>query len=139
MTEKTKKLIAMGKAIPWREIITQKAVWVIAGIALEIGASDFYAAPAASALLAGVSGKKAWFVLAGGILGAIVHGFPAALTSIAAMAIVLAARIIPDLNKVTLRAAERFAAAAGACFFSRIAEAEQTTDFFTVIIAGLCA
>ena len=139
MTEKTKKLIAMGKAVPWKEIITQKAVWVIAGIALEIGASDLYAAPAASALLAGVSGKKTWLVLAGGILGALVHGFPTALTSIAAMAIVLAARIIPDLNKIKLRAFERSAAAAGACFFSRIAEAEQTTDFFTVVIAGLCA
>ncbi|MCH5204627.1 MAG: SpoIIE family protein phosphatase [Oscillospiraceae bacterium] len=139
MTEKTKKIVAMGKAVPWREIITQKAVWVIAGFALEIGASDFYAAPAASALLAGVSGKRVWYVLAGGILGALLHGFPTALTSIAAMAIVLAARIIPDLNRVPLRAAERFAAAAGACFFSRIAEAEQTTDVFAMIIAGLCA
>lgn len=139
MTEKTNKIIAAGKAIPWREIIEQKAVWVVAGIALELGASDLYAAPAASALLAGVSGTKAWFVLAGGILGALIHGFPAALISIAAMAVVLAARIIPDLNKVGLRAGERFAAAAGACFFSRIAEAEQTTDVFAMIIAGLCA
>lgn len=139
MTEKTKSIADMGKAIPWREIIAQKGVWVIAGLTLEIGASDLSAAPAASALLAGVSGKRAWYVLAGGIVGALIHGFPAALTSIAAMAIVLAARIIPDLNKPLLRAGERFAAAAGACFFSRVAEIEQTTDFFAVVIAGLCA
>ncbi len=139
MTEKAKKLFDMGKALPWREIITQRAVWIIAGTALELGASDFSAAPAASALLAGVSGKKMWYVLAGGVFGALLHGFPTALTSIAAMAIVLAARMIPDLNNIFLRTAERSAAAAGACFFSRIAEAEHTTDFMTMLTAALCS
>lgn len=139
MTEKVKKLFAWGKTFHWKEFAVQKAVWIFAGLALEIGASDFSAAPAASALLAGVSGNKSWFVLAGGFFGALLHGFPTALTSIAAMTIVLAARIIPDLGKPALRAAERFAAAAGACFFSRIAEASQTTDFLVMVISALCS
>lgn len=132
------KIRAFQKTVPWRRI-AEKAGWISAGIALELGASDFSAAPAASALLAGVSGEKMWYVLAGGLFGALLHGFPTALTSVAAMAIVLAARIIPDFNKPAVRAAERFAAAAGACFFSRIAEATQTTDFMIMVIAAICS
>lgn len=139
MTEKTKKLFTWGKDFVRKEIFTQKALWAAAGLALEIGADNFSAAPAASALLAGVSGNRMWYVLAGGIIGALLHGFPTAFTSLAAMAIVLAARIIPDFGKTYLRAAERFAAAMGACFFSRIAEVNGTTDFFSMVTAALCA
>ena len=137
MTEKTKRLFSLGKKEEWFAL--KKAVWVFAGIALETGASDLSAAPAAYALLAGVSGAKTWYVLAGGILGAVIHGFPAAFTSIAAMAIVLAARMLPDLKRVSVRAVERFFAAAGACFFSRVTLAESTADFLMTIVAAVCA
>lgn len=139
MTEKTKKLFSWGKDFVRKEIFTQKALWALAGLALELGADNFSAAPAASALLAGVSGNRMWYVLAGGIIGALLHGFPAAFTSLAAMAIVLCARIIPDFGNTYLRAVLRFAAAMGACFFSRIAEVNVPTDFFGMVTAALCA
>lgn len=139
MTEKTKRLFSLGNKEEWKDFALKKAVWVFAGIALETGASDLSAAPAAYALLAGVSGAKTWYVLAGGILGAVIHGFPAAFTSIAAMAIVLAARMLPDLKRVSVRAVERFFAAAGACFFSRVTLAESTADFLAVAVAAVCA
>ncbi len=139
MTEKTKRLFSLGNKEEWKDFALKKAVWVFAGIALETGASDLSAAPAAYALLAGVSGVKTWYVLAGGILGAVIHGFPAAFISIAAMAIVLAARMLPDLKRVSVRAVERFFAAAGACFFSRVTLAESTSDFLAITVAAVCA
>lgn len=121
----------------WVYFAKNGAVWGILAFALELGGSSFSASPAAAALAAGLSGMGAICAFAGGAVGALIHGFPAALPGLGALAIVLAARIIPDLKNPKIRAAERCIAAGGAVLLSRIADAENTAQMLSVIVAAL--
>lgn len=143
---KTKRIKTVKRTVPiqrvnaflhWKEFLLENAVWALIGFGLELGASDFSAAPGAAALAAGLSGNRALFAMIGGILGALMHGFPNAVTGFAALAIVLAARILPDMHNPKLRAMLRFMAAATGVFFSRIARAANTAELLAVIVAAL--
>lgn len=151
MTEKTekatevKRIKKIRRTVPiqranalshWKEFILENAVWAAVGAGLELGTSDFSAAPGAAALAAGLSGNRALFAMIGGIIGALIHGFPGAIVGLAAMAIVLAARILPDFHHPKLRAAIRFMAAALGVFFSRIAQVTDAAELMAVIIAA---
>ena len=130
--------IKRGRAFPFiKELLADNVVWAVVGLGLELGASEFSAAPGAAALAAGLSGNRALFAILGGIIGALLHGFPSAVVGFAALAIVLAARVLPDMNSPKLRAAERFLGAAAGVFFSRIAAAANTTELLAVMIAAL--
>lgn len=118
-------------------LITENIAWTVVGLGLELGTSEFSAAPGAAALAAGLSGNRALFAMLGGVLGALLHGFPSAVIGLAALAIVLAARVLPDMNSPKLRAAERFLGAATGVFFSRIAAAADTSELLAVIVAAL--
>lgn len=139
MTEKAELFKRETDFSHWGEFVKENAVWAIMGLGAELGSSGLSAAPTAAALVAGLSGKRSLCAALGGVLGALLHGFPGALLGIAAVALVLAARIIPDLNNVRLRAAERFFAAAFAVFFARIAEAEDTSGLLLTIVTALAS
>ena len=137
MTEKT--ILFKGKKFfsHWWDFLRENAVWGVLGLLMELGASTFSAAPPAAALAAGLSGRRAVCAFVGGAIGALLHGFDGAVAGLAAIAIVFAARILPDLNNSKLRAAERFFAAGAAVFFSRAAEADEPSQLLAVIIAAL--
>lgn len=121
----------------WGDFVKENAVWALAGLCAELGASAFSAAPCAAALAAGLSGKRSVCAFLGGAAGALLHGFPGAFAGLAAMAIVFAARIVPDLNSSKLRAAERFFASGFAVVFSRIAEITTPSEMLFVTVAAL--
>lgn len=157
MTEKTKKLdgknvsavktaVKRGAAyLHWKELITENVIWGLAALLLEfgsggvLGTDSFSKAPGGAALAAGLSGNRGLFAMVGGAIGALLHGFPDAVTGLAAIAIVLAARILPDLHNPKIRAAERFLASGIAVFFSQIAQAVKPSDFLELIIASLAS
>ncbi len=151
MTEKTKKIGERGKApefkketlfFQWRELILENAGWFAAALLLEFGAGGVWkgsAAPGAAALAAGLSGNQGLFAMIGGAIGALLHGFPDAVTGLAAIAIVLAARILPDLHNSKVRAAERFIASGIAVFFSRIAQVSQPSELLALILAAFAS
>lgn len=123
----------------WGDFLKENAVWAVLGLAAELGSPGLSAAPAAAALVAGLSGKRCLCAALGGALGALLHGFPTAFLSLAAIAIVLAARVIPDLNNAKLRAGERFFAAAFAVFFAKISEAGDTSELLLIIVSALAS
>lgn len=121
------------------EFVKDNLIWSIAGFAMELGASSLSAAPSSSALAAGLSGGKCFSVLFGGIFGALLHGLPDGLINLSGMAIILAARLIPDMRNGKLRAALRALAAALACFFPRSAEVTEPSQLIFTIIAAVAA
>lgn len=121
----------------WRQFVREKAVWIVPALIAEAGSGAVTAAPGAAALAAGMSGERTLFIFIGGVIGAAVRGFPEALDGLAALAIVLAARLIPDLNKPKIRAAERFITAGLAVFLSRIASVTNAGQLLSTILASL--
>ena len=139
MTEKAAEFSRQTSARRWREFVKKDLIWAAAGFLTEIGSSALSAAPAAYALAAGLSRKRAVCVLFGAAAGALLHGFPAAFMGIAALIIAMAAKIIPDFNKPKIRAAIAFFSAGLACFFSRIAEMKSTSELLILVISTLTA
>lgn len=137
MTEKAALFKRETDFSHWGEFLRENAVWAFLGLGAELGSSGLSAAPTAAALAAGLSGRRSLCAAFGGAVGALLRGFPNAFIGLAALAIVLAARFIPDLNNAKLRAAERFFAAAFAVFFARIAEAGDTSELLVILIAAL--
>ncbi len=139
MAEKTAQIKRETLWTRVRSFLADYAVWALAGFALELGASAAGAAPGASALTAGLSGNKGFAAAAGGLFGAMLRGIPGCFMGAAALAIVLAARLIPDLNKLALRAGIRAVSAALACFFPRAAEITEPSALLFGIIASVTA
>ncbi len=139
MTEKVAEFSRQTSAHRWREFVKKDLVWAAAGLLMELGSSALSAAPAAFALVAGLSRKRSVSVLFGAAAGALLHGFPAAFIGLAALIIAMAAKIIPDFDKPKIRAAISFFSAALACFFSRIAETKSTSELLILVISALTA
>ncbi len=139
MTEKVAEFSRQTSAHRWREFVKKDLVWAAAGLLMELGSSVLSAAPAAFALVAGLSRKRSVSVLFGAAAGALLHGFPAAFIGLAALIIAMAAKIIPDFDKPKIRAAISFFSAALACFFSRIAETKSTSELLILVISALTA
>lgn len=121
------------------EFVKDNLIWTIAGFVMELAASSASAAPSSSALAAGLSGGKCFSVLFGGIFGALLHGLPDGLINLSGMAIILAARLIPDMRNSKIRAVLRALAAALACFFPRSAEVTEPSQLIFTVIAALAA
>ncbi|MGN0670634.1 MAG: SpoIIE family protein phosphatase [Oscillospiraceae bacterium] len=139
MTEKAAEFSRQTSAHRWREFVKKDLVWAAAGLLMELGSSALSAAPAAFALVAGLSRKRSVSVLFGAAAGALLHGFPAAFIGLAALIIAMAAKIIPDFDKPKIHAAISFFSAVLACFFSRIAEAKSTSELLILVISALTA
>lgn len=125
----------LKRITPKKELILASG-WGILALLMELGSSMLSAAPGAAALAAGLCGIPSLCAMAGGALGALLHGFPAGFAGLGAVGIVLAARLIPDFGKPKLRAAERAFAAVIAVFFSRVAEAADPAELLSVIVAA---
>ncbi len=112
-------------------------VWGAAGLLLELSSSQLSAAPTAAALAAGLSGGRCMSVVAGGILGALLHGVPDGLIGIAALVIILAARLLPNVRNVKACCAIRTVATVFAVFFSRCAEVHEPSELVLTFVAAL--
>lgn len=139
MTEKAAEFNRQTSALRRREFVRRDLVWAAAGALMELGSSALSTAPGAFALVAGLSRKRAVSVLFGAAAGALLHGFPSALLGLAALIIAIAAKIIPDFGKPKIRAALSFFSAVLACFFSRIAETQSTSELLVLVISSLTA
>ncbi len=115
----------------------ERAVWAMAGFALELASDGTSTAVGAAALAAGLSGKQRTLAIFGGIFGALLHGIPTGINRLAALGIVLAAQIIPDVKNVTAAGVIRFFVAALAVVFSRVAEAAEPSQLLMTIISGV--
>lgn len=115
----------------------KKAVWGVLALLMELGCSAFSAAPSSAALAAGLNGVSALCAMIGGAFGALLHGLPEGFLGMGAVGIVLAARMIPDLNRPKLRTAIRSASAVAAVFFSRVSEASNASELLSVIVAAV--
>lgn len=114
-------------------------LWGALALLMELGSSPFSAAPCAAALAAGLDGAAVLCALSGGVIGALMHGFPAGFSGLGAVGIVFAARLIPDFGNAKLRAAVRAFSAAMAVFFSRVSEASNASELLSVIVAAVSA
>lgn len=115
----------------------KRAVWGVLALLMELGCSAFSAAPSSAALAAGLNGVSALCAMIGGAFGALLHGLPEGFSGMGAVGIVLAARMIPDLNRPKLRTAIRSAVAVAAVFFSRVSEASNASELLSVIVAAV--
>lgn len=137
MTEKAIRRETVFSRI-W-EFCRESAVWAVGGFALELASDGVSAAVGGAALAAGLSGKQRMFALGGSLFGALLHGIPMGLNRLAALGIVLAAQIIPEVRNLIGGAVIRFFAASLAVMFSRIADASEPSQLLTAIIAAFTA
>lgn len=137
MTEKAIRRETMWSRIS--EFCRESGLWAAGGFALELAADGVTASVGAAALAAGLSGKQRLLALAGGVFGALLHGFPAAAGRLAALALVLASQIIPQVKNVTAGGIIRFFSALLAVAFSRLAEANEPSQLLTAVIAAVAA
>lgn len=135
MQEKVMAFKKESAFVNWGDIIRNKLLWAVLAAAAEAGAAG--TAPGAAALAAGLSGEHSLFAFIGGVIGAVIRGLPESLGGLAALAIVLAARLIPDMKRPVIRAAERTAAAGAAVFLSGIASVTSASDLLNVILSAL--
>ena len=139
MNEKAAEFKHTTSSANWKEILKNCVVWVVSGLVLELSGSDLSAAPTSFALVSGLSRKRAVPALFGGALGALLKGFPTALTGLSALIIAVAAKIIPDFGKPKIRAAISAFSAAIACYFSRTAQTSSTSELLMLIISSITA
>lgn len=140
MTEKAAILKKRARRTTGKKSFPLKAAaFGLLALLMEPGGGTFSAAPCAAALAAGLDGSVFIGAMAGGVLGAILHGFPAAFSRLGALGIVLAARVLPDFGNKTLRKAERCVAAAAAVFFSRVSDTSNASELLSVIVAAAAA
>lgn len=132
------------------------ALFAAAGLLLELGGGAGAAGSSALAAAAfgcreptfgsgaglkrsAAGGTWGWCVCAGGITGALLHGFTAGLQGIGGLAIVLAGRLIPRSKRLWLRCAVQGVLAAAASFFPACAEFTKPTELLSGIIAAITA
>lgn len=139
MNEKAAEFSRQTSAFNWREFVKKDLVWAAAGFLMELGSSALSAAPASFALIAGLSRKRSVSALFGATVGTLLHGFPDAFIGLAALIIAMAAKVIPDFGKPKIRAVIAFFSAILAGFFSRIAEAQSTSELLVLVISSLTA
>ena len=111
--------------------------WAAAGLLMELGAGG--ASVGSSALAAGVSAGSGIWVYAGGIAGALLHGFPAGYQGIGGLAIVLAGRLIPKINNIWVRCVIQGMLAASAAFFPACAQYTSPSALLSGIILAFTA
>ena len=139
MTEKAAEFTRRTSAVRRWEFVKNNIIFAISGFALELGVGGLSTAPASFALVAGLSRRRAVPALFGAAAGALLHGFPSALSGIAALIIAMAAKIIPDFGSSKIRAASSCFSAILACFFSRISEISGASELLVLIIASFAA
>lgn len=139
-----KDVIMTGKVIKretvwgrvW-EFCRESASWAAAGFFMELAADGIGVGGAA--LSAGLRRTKRLYAAGGAVFGALLHGFNEALPRLAALLIVMAAQLIPEIKNITADGIIRFFAAALAVFFSGLSRASEPSELVTVFVASLAA
>lgn len=139
MTGKTIERRRFNIIAPVVETAKKYGPWALCGMVLELGCSEYTAAPSASALTVGLDKGKWAGALAGGFFGAMLKGIPQGLYGVAGLSIALAARLIPDVGNVYIRAAIRGFCAALACFVPRSAVVDEPSELLGAVIAAAAA
>lgn len=121
------------------EFLRNNAIWTIAGFVFELATDGVGAAAGGAAIAAGLGGQRRLYALGGAAFGALLHGFPEALTRLAALAIVLAALLIPEVKNITVGGIISFFSAGMAVFFSRLSEAYEPSQMLMTFIAAVVA
>lgn len=121
------------------EFCRESGIWAVTGFALELACDGVSASVGAAALAAGISGRQRMMTLAGGVFGALLHGFPVAADRLAALGIVLISQIIPQVKNTTAGGIIRGCIAMLAVCFSRVAGVYQPSQLLTALIASLTA
>ncbi len=124
-------------SINWGDFLREELLWAAVGFLMEFASVPLSAAPAGAALAAGLSGTRSLWALIGTIAGALCSGSSGMAVGISSAAIVLAGKLLPDMGKPAIRAAERFFAAGAAVFFSRMAAVELPSELMRVVTAAL--
>ncbi len=122
-----------------RDFICENAVWSIAGFTIELASAGTGVAVGGAALAAGLSGTKRLYALGGAAFGALLHGFPEAFARIAALAIVLASQLIPEVKNLLAGGMIKLFSAMLAVFFTRLAEAYEPSQLLDALIASVVA
>lgn len=128
-----------GTAEKSRRISAADIFWSAAGLLLELSGSALSPAPTGAALAAGLSGRRGICVIAGGVVGAVLHGFPAAFQGLISLALVFLLRLLPESGSAKARAAVQAAGAGVAVIASRLTEASSTAALLHILLAGVAA
>ncbi len=121
------------------EFCRENAAWAAGGFALELATDGVSAAVGGAALAAGLGGTRRIYALGGAVFGALLHGFPAALSRLAGLGIVLVTQLIPDAKNVMVGGIIHFFSAMLAVFFSRLADAAEPSQLLTTLISAITA
>ena len=100
MTEKAVVLSSRTAKTKTGSILAGGA-WAAAGLLMEVSSGG--GSVGASALAAGVTAANGIWIYAGGIVGALLKGFPGGYIGIGGLAIVLAGRLIPQVRNVRIK------------------------------------
>lgn len=119
------------------EFCRDNASWSAAGFLMELASDNISVGGAA--LAAGLRGARRVYAVAGAVFGALLHGFDEALPRIAALLIVMAAQLIPEIKNMTADGVIRFFAAALAVFFSGLSGAAEPSQLVTVFVSSLAS
>lgn len=119
------------------EFCRDSASWAASGFLMELASDNICVGGAA--LAAGLRGRARLYAIGGAVFGALLHGFSEALPRLAALLIVMATQLIPEIKNITADGVLRFFEAALAVFFSALSQASQPSQLVTVLVASLTA
>ena len=136
MTEKAVVLSSRTAKTKTGSILAGGA-WAAAGLLMEVSSGG--GSVGASALAAGVTAANGIWIYAGGIVGALLKGFPGGYIGIGGLAIVLAGRLIPQVRNVRIKCVIQGLLAAAAAFFSACAEYTSPSALLSGIISAFTA
>lgn len=136
MTEKT-AVLNRGTAKTKTGSIMAGGAWAAAGLLMEV--SSGAGSVGASALAAGITAGSGIWIYAGGIVGALLKGFPDGYIGVGGLAIVLAGRLIPQVRSVRIKCVIQGIIAAAAAFFPACAEYTSPSALLSGIITAVTA
>ena len=136
MTEKAVVLSSRTAKTKTGSILAGGA-WAAAGLLMEVSSGG--GSVGASALAAGVTAANGIWIYAGGIVGALLKGFPGGYIGIGGLAIVLAGRLIPQVRNVRIKCVIQGLLAAAAAFFPACAEYTSPSALLSGIISAFTA
>ncbi len=111
--------------------------WAACGLLMELGSGSGSAG--ASALAAGITSGSGIWIYAGGVAGAMLHGFPVGFRGLGALAIAFAGRFIPRVKITWVNCIIQAMVAAAASFFPSLADYGSPSAMLSGIISAATA
>lgn len=132
-----KRKTSVGTAVHNNTGVVRSAAWAACGLLMELGAGS--GAVGASALAAGIRTPGSVWIYAGGIVGALLHGFPDGFRGLGGLAIVLTGRLIPRSRSNPVNCVIQAFLAACAAFFPSCGEYGNPSQLLAGIIYAITA